>query len=52
VAGVVVNEADKPVANAEVSAVIADIPAEIALAYFSARTDAAGRFRIKNLPTK
>jgi hypothetical protein len=64
-AGVVVDEADKPVANAEVSAVSAvlQIPPEeemqgidyllgkAAHDCFSARTDAAGRFRIENFPS-
>jgi protocatechuate 3,4-dioxygenase beta subunit len=64
-AGVVVDEADKPVANAEVSVVVAvcEISREDgarsfnyftgkpAHDCFSARTDAAGRFRIENFPT-
>jgi protocatechuate 3,4-dioxygenase beta subunit len=64
-AGVVVDEADKPVANAEVSAVSAvlQIPpgeemqgidyllGKAAHDCFSARTDAAGRFRIENFPS-
>ena len=64
-AGVVVDEADKPVANAEVS--VATAVGEIsqeggarsfnyftgkpAHDCFAARTDAAGRFRIENFPT-
>jgi protocatechuate 3,4-dioxygenase beta subunit len=64
-AGVVVDEADKPVANAEVSVAMAisEIPQEDAVRIFNyitgkpvhdcfaARTDAAGHFRIENFPT-
>jgi protocatechuate 3,4-dioxygenase beta subunit len=65
-AGVVVDEADKPVANADVFAAIAMYanPSEdgalranyfflgkLARDTFAARTDAAGRFRIENFPT-
>jgi protocatechuate 3,4-dioxygenase beta subunit len=64
-AGVVVDEADKPVANAEVSVTtaISEIPQEGGVRgfnyitgkpvhdCFAARTDAAGRFRIENFPT-
>jgi protocatechuate 3,4-dioxygenase beta subunit len=64
-AGVVVDEADKPVANAEVSVAMAvgEISREAgaqsfnyltgkpAHDCFTARTDAAGRFRIENFPT-
>jgi hypothetical protein len=64
-AGVVVDEADKPVANAEVSVsrAMCEIPREdgarsfeylsgtLAHDCFATRTDAAGRFRIENFPT-
>ncbi len=64
-AGVVVDEADKPVANAGVSVVVAvcEISREDggrsfnyfagkpAHDYFAARTDAAGHFRIESFPT-
>ena len=64
-AGMVVDEADKPVANAEVSVATAFCEisregGERSLNYFlgkpahdcfAARTDAAGRFRIENFPT-
>lgn len=64
-AGLVVDEADKPVANADVSvdAAIREIPEDDSARIpnhltgkpahdcFSARTDAAGRFRIENFPT-
>jgi len=64
-AGVVVDETDKPVANAEVSVAMAvcEISSEgggrsfnyltgkPAHDCFAARTDAAGRFRIENFPT-
>ena len=64
-AGVVVDEADKPVANAEVSVAMAIsemspqdgartfnyITGKPAHDCFAARTDAAGRFRIENFPT-
>jgi protocatechuate 3,4-dioxygenase beta subunit len=64
-AGVVVDEADKPVANAEVSVVMAVrnfsseegvqslnyIVSKPAHDCFSARTDASGHFRIGNFPT-
>jgi hypothetical protein len=64
-AGVVVDEADKPVANAEVSAAavrceiiredgartLSSLPVSLMSNYFTARTDAAGHFRIENFPT-
>ena len=64
-AGVVVDEADKPVAGAEVSVPCANcdlsrkggypypdfFPGQIARDAFATRTDGAGRFRIENLPT-
>ena len=64
-AGVVVDEADKPVANAGVSVAMVrtevmrddggrsfnNLPANIASNYFAVRTDVAGHFRIENLPT-
>jgi protocatechuate 3,4-dioxygenase beta subunit len=64
-AGVVVDEADKPVANAEVSVAMAVcgissgdgarsfnyLTDKPAHDCFAARTDAAGRFRIENFPT-
>ncbi|MGA2557919.1 MAG: carboxypeptidase-like regulatory domain-containing protein, partial [Verrucomicrobiota bacterium] len=64
-AGVVVDETDKPVANAGVSVAmvaveisredgtrtISRLPTQLANDIFAARTDAAGHFRIENLPT-
>ncbi|MGA2542541.1 MAG: carboxypeptidase regulatory-like domain-containing protein [Verrucomicrobiota bacterium] len=64
-AGVVVDEADKPVANAGVSvaAAVCEVlredgarsfnvcPPNFSRDYFAARTDAAGRFRIENFPS-
>ena len=64
-AGVVVDEADKPVANAEVSAtaviceifredggqILSTLPVYLMSNYFAARTDATGHFRIGNFPT-
>jgi len=64
-AGVVMDEADKPVANADVSAaavrceIIREdgartpnaLPVSLMSNYFTARTDAAGHFRIENFPT-
>ena len=64
-AGVVVDETDKPVANAGVSVAVvfpeliqgdtgrtlSSPPVNVMSNYFAARTDAAGHFRIENLPT-